>query len=298
MKLAASIVLSLAILVPLACGGSSASDGDAGDDDGGEKGGNTSGGASGSGGTSSSGRGGESGTTGGTTSGGSPAGGASGTSPSGGDAGTAPNGGFAGAVPTGGAAGAPPTGGSAGAGAMGGAGGSGGSGGGGLECETADDCVMFSDCCSCAAVPKGTSIPGCDLVCITDQCTAQQIGRDEITCAFGRCVVDRSCNHAQATCNSMPETCPSGQVRSVTENGCWGPCLPPTECREVTDCSDCGEAVCVGFSAFVPPATGCVVPEPSCTKGNYCECLDACPQSAAYECVEVDDGVSCYCPVC
>ena len=270
MKHALATVLSFAVLVTMACGGSSTSDGE----------GNGGSGASTSG------------------TGGSPTGGSAGAPPSGGDAGTAPNGGFAGVPPTGGDGGTAPMGGGAGVGMMGGSGGSGGSGGGGVECQTADDCVMFSDCCNCAAVPKGTSIPGCDLVCITDQCTAQQIGRDEITCAFGRCVVDRSCNHARATCNSPPEPCPDGQVRSVTENGCWGPCMPPTECRDVTDCSDCGEAVCVGLSAFIPPATGCVVPEPSCTKGNYCECLDACPQSAAYECVEADDAVSCYCPVC
>jgi hypothetical protein len=271
MNLAPIIVLSLAVLVPVACGGSSTSDGEGGGDDGDGKGGNTRGGASGSGGTSSSGRGGASGTT---STGGVSTGGASGTSASGGDAGTAPNGGFAG-VPRGGEAGAQPTGGSAGAGTMGGTGGSGGSGGGGLECETADDCVMFSDCCNCAAVPQGSSIPGCDLVCITDQCTAQQIDRDEITCSFGRCVVDRSCNHAQATCNSDPEPCPDGQLRSVTENGCWGPCLATTECRDVTNCASCGDAVCTVF-----------------------EGLDACSQSAAYECVEVDDAVRCVCPVC
>jgi hypothetical protein len=215
MKVAASIVLSLAILVPIACGGNSKSGGTGGDDDSSETGGNASGGASG------------------TT-----AGGASGTSPSGGDAGTAPNGGFAGALPTGGDAGATPIGGSAAT--MGGTGGSGGSGGGGVECETADDCVMFSDCCNCAAVPNGTSIPGCDLVCVTDQCTALQIGRDETTCAFGRCVIDRSCNQSRALCSSPPEPCPGGQVRSVTENGCWGPCMPPTECRDVTDCWTAG----------------------------------------------------------
>jgi hypothetical protein len=156
---------------------------------------------------------------------------------------------------------------------------------------------MFSDCCNCAAVPQGSSIPGCDLVCITDQCTAQQIDRDEITCSFGRCVVDRSCNHAQATCNSDPEPCPDGQLRSVTENGCWGPCLATTECRDVTNCASCGDAVCTVFEGL-GATYGCVAPDASCTKGNYCECLDACSQSAAYECVEVDDAVRCVCPVC
>jgi hypothetical protein len=262
------------VLVAIACGGNSTSDGE-GTGDGG--------GTSGSGG-SSSGRGG----TGGTSTGGTPTGGSAGIPPSGGDAGSAP---------TGGDAGLGPTGGSAGVGAMGGSGGSGGSAGDGQECETADDCVMASDCCNCMAVPVGTSIQVCDRVCITDQCTAQQIGSGEVTCAFGRCVIDRSCNHARATCNSMPEPCPSGQARSVTENGCWGPCLAATECRDVTNCASCGDAVCAIFEGL-GATYGCVAPDASCTKGNYCECLDACPQSAAYECVEVDETVRCICSVC
>jgi hypothetical protein len=154
--------------------------------------------------------------------------------------------------------------------------------------------VRFSDCCRCEGVPKGADQQFCDLVCITDACSALAIGPDEVTCAHGRCVIDRSCDAADATCNSVPEACPNGQVRSVTEGGCWGGCLPPRECREVTDCASCGEGdVCVENQTQLF-STSCVRPEPSCTKGNYCECLDACPIA----CAETEESVGCYCTAC
>ena len=265
-----------------ACGGSSSGDGDGDDGTGnGGKGGTATGGSAG---TSSSGSGGSSSSganSGGTTS----KGGSAGSSPSGGDAGTAPTGGV------GGDAGS--TTGGVGGDAGSTTGGTSGTGGGGRECETADDCEMFSDCCNCEAVPKGTALPTCDLLCIQDQCSALQIEPEEVACSFGRCVLDRSCNHALATCDSLPQPCPDGLVRSLTE-GCWGPCLPPTECRDVTDCSSCADGdVCVHEASWFQ-ADGCVRPDPSCTKGNYCECLEAC----SVACVESDDAVTCHCPVC
>jgi hypothetical protein len=187
-------------------------------------------------------------------------------------------------------------GGSSGAGMTGGMAGSGGSGGE-RECESADDCVMFTDCCSCTALSKGTIPLACDRACITDECSARGIGSNEITCNFGRCVIDRTCNHAKATCDSLPEPCPSGEMRSVTEEGCWGPCLLPTECRDVTaDCTNCGDAVCVANAANF--TIGCVAPEPSCKKGGYCECLDVCPASDAFNCYEYEESVTCYCLAC
>jgi hypothetical protein len=72
--------------------------------------------------------------------------------------------------------------------------------------------------------------------------------------------------------------------------------LPPTECREVTDCSSCSDAVCVIHEPQIP-TTGCVIPDSSCKKGSYCDCLDACPTSG-FICMEADDGLHCPCPVC
>jgi hypothetical protein len=292
MKLAA---LSLAVFASVvaglvACAGES-KNGD-GDEDSAGSGGSPEGGSSGAAGSSTGGRGGTGSggrASGGTTStGGATTGGRGGTSPSGGDAGTAPTGGVAGAA-TGGVAGAA-------TGGVGGAGIGGLGGGGGRECETAEDCILFSDCCSCLGIVPGADTPECNLVCIQSRCMADQIGPDEVTCSFGRCVIDRSCDYAKVTCNGMPEACPNGEVRSVTENGCWGPCLAPTECRDVTDCSSCGSAVCVIHEPQIA-TTGCVIPDSSCTKGNYCECLDACP-TIGFECTEADDAVHCPCPVC
>ena len=79
-----------------------------------------------------------------------------GGSSSGGSAGTG-LGGTAGKGGTGGDAGDGPIGGTAGTSVTGGASGTsqGGQAGGGRECEAADDCVMFSDCCNCEAIPEG-----------------------------------------------------------------------------------------------------------------------------------------------
>jgi hypothetical protein len=84
-------------------------------------------------------------------------------------------------------------------------------------------------------------------------------------------------------------------VRSVVD-GCWGPCLPPTECSEVTDCESCGDAVCVMNSAIGTRA--CVAPPDGCSAGNYCECLHACPTTTGFECIESDGAVVCYCATC
>jgi hypothetical protein len=197
----------------------------------------------------------------------------------GGDAGSAPMGGVAGTTTTGGTSGA----------------GQGGRAGGGRECDTADDCERFTDCCSCMGVPIGSTGPYCDLVCIQSACEAQQIGPEDVTCAFGRCIIDKSCNHLLATCDEIPEPCPNGQVRTL-EDGCFGGCLAPTECSDVTDCASCGGAVCVGIGAT--GTIGCVDPGSSCEMGSYCDCLDACPPSSEFMCLEQDDGVSCYCLAC
>jgi len=272
-RIFAITLLGLAAPVTFAaCGGDSTKNEGGNDGSSGTSGspaGGTAGtGTSGKGGSGTSGASGASGTAG---KGGSNSG-SGGTAPSGGDAGTAPNGG------------------------VGGSAGGGSGGGGGRECETADDCVLRSDCCSCEAVPKSAEAPSCDLACGEEQCFARQIGPEEVTCSFGRCVIDRSCDHSRVTCDSLPEPCPEGQMRSLSESGCYGPCLAPTECRDVTDCASCGDAVCVIEEPQIR-SFGCVRPPDSCAKGSYCECLDACPASG-FVCDEQDDAVHCPCPVC
>jgi hypothetical protein len=264
-----------ALLAAGACSGRSERSGNGGDDasaaEGGTsagKGGTSAGVSGGAGGVAGSGTGGRGGS-GAAGQGGAVGGGAAGSGALGGDAGT---------TTTGGAGGA----------------GQGGQAGGGRECDSADDCVRFTDCCGCMALPVGTAGPYCDLVCIQSACEAQQIGPEDVTCAFGRCVIDRSCNHALATCDETPEPCPDGHVRHL-EDGCFGGCLAPTECRDVTDCTSCGSSVCVIEEPQIR-TVGCVDPG-DCAKGSYCDCLDACPP-AGFVCIEEDDAVHCPCPVC
>lgn len=193
------------------------------------------------------------------------------------------------ALEGGGTAGAAGTTGGAGASGMSGAAGT----ASGAECTKADDCVLLSDCCACRAEPKGTVLPSCPAICTKDSCTANQIQPTEVTCVYGRCVIARSCNTARVTCLADPAECPPGTVHSV-QDSCWGPCLPPTECRDVTDCSSCGAGVaCVRHIQF-SITTNCVAPAADCHAGNYCGCLVTCPDV----CGETDAGVNCFCPGC
>jgi hypothetical protein len=166
----------------------------------------------------------------------------------------------------------------------------------GAECRTADDCMLVSDCCSCRAEAKSSEIAICDAECFVDSCTSEQITDTEVTCSFGRCVLARSCDRSQVTCRAAPPPCDGGTIPSVLA-GCWGPCLAPTECRNVTGCDDCGiDAVCVNDELLAPTSgsnIGCVAPG-GCSVGDYCKCLGACSVS----CNETANQVNCYCPQC
>ena len=161
----------------------------------------------------------------------------------------------------------------------------------GAECETAADCEMVSDCCSCRAEPRGAPHEICFLDCAYDSCSEGNIELSEVECVMGRCVVARSCA-GNVLCPAIPPNCGEGRLPSVVEN-CWGPCLDVTECSAVPSCSDCGRGVCVEF-ASLGGSTHCVEPAAGCSAGNYCECLGAC----TFGCFETDDGVACDCPVC
>jgi hypothetical protein len=51
----------------------------------------------------------------------------------------------------------------------------------------------------------------------------------------------RAANCTGAACESLPPTCPNGQVASVV-GGCWGECVSVTRCLEVPDCSACKDS--------------------------------------------------------
>jgi hypothetical protein len=82
--------------------------------------------------------------------------------------------------------------------------------------------------------------------------------------------------------------------RSFLIDNCYGACLPPTQCREVMDCSDCGDAHCVESHAWLTSTT-CVPPVSGCGPGNLCSCLEPCPIGG---CQEEPEQLTCVCRGC
>jgi hypothetical protein len=134
----------------------------------------------------------------------------------------------------------------------------------------------------------------CRLACDSDGCEAQGIVTSA-RCTLGRCTLATSCRADRVTCKSLQPTCPEGQIPSVTENACWGPCVMVTECADVGDCERCGDAHCVQFTALANSFTRCIAPEAECKLGNLCECLSPC---APYGCSERDGEIGCFCAGC
>jgi hypothetical protein len=261
---------ALTFACAIGCGESSGSSKGAGDgDDAGAGGTDTSGGNGGTSGSATGGVGASSGSATGGSAGDAGAGGptSGGTSSGGTSSGGTSSGGMAGS----------------------GAGEGGTAGGGQPECQTAEDCRMVSDCCGCRSEPVDAPT-FCALPCERDACAEIMVDSEEVECVFGRCVIARSCD-SQVGCPALPPNCPEGTVPSVLDD-CWGPCLPPTECRTVSGCAACGDAFCVEFQAQ-RSVFHCVTRVDQCDLENYCECLGVCG-----ECSETDDQVACPCLGC
>lgn len=149
--------------------------------------------------------------------------------------------------------------------------------------------MLESDCCGCKSIPKAGG-EFCALDCARDPCPEMGLSAADVVCVQGRCVFGRSRDYS-AVCLSLPPECPEGTVVSVA-GGCWGPCLPPTECRNVQSRDACGDAFCVEFQAQ-RSSFHCVTRVEECERDNYCACLGVCG-----ECTEADDTVACPCLVC
>jgi hypothetical protein len=222
------------------------------------------------------------------------AGGASaGTSSSGGKGGTPAGGAGAGGAMGGSGTGGGTGGTSSAGGSSGGGGATGGTTASSAECDADDDCQLVDNCCSCAADPKDVKSPACNMVCLQSACSARGLQGTSARCVAKRCVLDLSCNAAEVTCKAAQPTCGSGQVPSVKE-GCWGPCVDPTECREVGDCKACQAGSTCVTQSLMRPTTHCVHVSASCEASPSCECADACSQA----CTDEDGAVDCFCPAC
>ena len=114
-------------------------------------------------------------------------------------------------------------------------------------------------------------------------------------CTLGRCTLATSCDERRAVCKSLAPKCPPGETVSVTEFGCWGPCIAPTECSDVTDCAACGDALCVKFPNVGGTTIRCVARQAQCEGGDWCGCLKPC---GSFGCNEQKGEISCYCPTC
>jgi hypothetical protein len=223
-----------------------------------------------------------------------------GSSTSGGGSGGA-TGGSGGVGATGGSA----SGGMGGSGATGG-GSTGGASGFGPECQSAADCKLVDDCCSCAAVsPTDPLPPMCALDCFQSACSAAGVTQANVQCVAGRCVAGFDCDQTHAMCNAPPPQCTPGEVPSVIGQ-CWGPCVDATQCLGVNSCTSCTGAftTCVeidmqgGDSA---PLAHCVDVPKGCEGTPFCSCMgqSVCvsPFSACMDLSGVP-GMLCSCPNC
>jgi hypothetical protein len=163
------------------------------------------------------------------------------------------------------------------------------------ECQVAEDCEIAQDCCVCQAAPKGASVGTCRLDCGGSNACVLQGVSVVAACTLGRCTLAASCNAQRVTCESLPPTCAAGEVPSVTEGRCWGPCVVATECPDVTDCAACGDAHCVQFPNVGGTTIRCIARHPECEAGNLCECLSPCGD---YSCSEQNGELGCACFGC
>jgi hypothetical protein len=101
----------------------------------------------------------------------------------------------------------------------------------GSECTVDDDCRLVSDCCRCVAAPRGVTLDVCYASCTETMCLTGGITGSERVCVNGRCVLDRSCDRSQVSCDMAPPECEPGMIPTV-DGACYGPCIASTECRD------------------------------------------------------------------
>jgi hypothetical protein len=230
--------------------------------------------------------------------------GGSGASSGKGGAGTGGSAGVGAASGTGGGA----TGGSAGnsgTAGVGGASGAGGSRDGGTgkgQCTENADCQLYADCCTCVAIARDEPPPPrCGLQCEQSKCAELGITQSNVRCAAGACVAGYTCS-GQVLCPALPPKCEPGFVPSVS-GGCWGQCVPASECASLSDCAQCtspGE-ICVTYVTQRGPENHCVRAPTGCEAMPTCECLGSSVCLPPYgSCTDKSGvrGVSCDCPNC
>ncbi len=155
--------------------------------------------------------------------------------------------------------------------------GQGGSGGGAqaqAECASAADCTIVNDCCTCEAIPTGEPPPDCNIPeCFVLTCATKAHDGATSDCQVGRCVAAFTCDHTLVTCDQAEPDCPAGQTPIVNDQGCWGACVPATECASVATCDQCGPGdACVEVGG-PNAATHCVAIPDECNGTATCACM-------------------------
>lgn len=187
-------------------------------------------------------------------------------------------------------------------GGTGGTGGStGGTGGGAMaQCTDAAQCTLVNDCCSCVGISKGETAPPCDIPeCFVPTCGSLGLMGDSPACSAGQCVAGFDCDHSKVMCKSTPPTCNPGETPTV-QNGCWGSCVPATECATVAKCEQCtGGQTCVQEVTQLGFISHCVALPSACNGKATCECMGGAVCVGAYKaCSASATGLQCSCPDC
>ena len=166
------------------------------------------------------------------------------------------------------------------------------------ECLGSDDCKLVNDCCACEGVPVGQQVDACPENCEVPSCEALGHPGTEAVCVARACVAGFDCS-SDVECATPPPVCEAGLVPSRS-HGCWGPCVPATECISVESCGDCdlGTQVCVQYAQLavtfhcVPKPDVCSGPaDCACAEEIFCDgrtdtCIDVGPNELTCECAD------------
>ena len=189
---------------------------------------------------------------------------------------------------------------SGGGSAQGGAGGNSSGSGGAPECLMDADCDLVNNCCDCAGVVAGETLPCGTQECLVPFCQPLEPPTVTPSCQVGQCVTTVDCDHTKVACDVPPPTCLPGSTPTHNGNGCWGPCAVATECQTVGSCSQCGsDEVCVTKATMLGPEVHCVTEPAACNGTPNCACMGGSVCVGAYDtCNDTAEGISCACIDC
>lgn len=144
-----------------------------------------------------------------------------------------------------------------------------------VECTQDSDCVLIDNCCECDAKSASEPVDECMIDCPGTKCgLGLQLGI-EVACRSGLCEFAQVRCLDQVACDAKPPACPPGTIPSV-DGACWGPCVEPVYCIDVTcnpdEVGGCGPGwTCVEHQAG---AAHCELLPAACGGVASCACLE------------------------